>query len=86
MNKGIRIASGNVTGTLNADDFFAADDILENVAATFANTGVDILYGDLDYINQDETICSDCIIDYTPSIADHMTYMGLDWTTLTKNA
>ena len=56
MNKGIRIASGNVTGTLNADDFFAADDILENVAATFANTGVDILYGDLDYINQDETI------------------------------
>ena len=56
MNKGIRMASGNVTGTLNADDFFAADDILANVAATFANTGADLLYGDLDYINSDETI------------------------------
>jgi glycosyltransferase involved in cell wall biosynthesis len=56
MNKGIRMASGNVTGTLNADDFFAADDILANIATTFANTGTDILYGNLDYINQDETI------------------------------
>jgi len=56
MNKGIRIATGNVTGTLNADDFFAADDILANVAATFAATGADIVYGDLDYINYDETI------------------------------
>ena len=56
MNKGIRIASGNVTGTLNADDFFAADDILANVAATFANPDIDILYGNLDYINLDETI------------------------------
>jgi glycosyltransferase involved in cell wall biosynthesis len=56
MNKGIRMATSNVTGTLNADDFFASDDILANVAATFENTGADIVYGDLDYINSNETI------------------------------
>jgi len=56
MNKGIRMASGNVTGTLNADDFFASNNILANVAATFANTDADIVYGNLDYINYDETI------------------------------
>jgi glycosyltransferase involved in cell wall biosynthesis len=56
MNKGIRMASGNVTGTLNADDFFASDDILSSVAAAFASSDIDILYGDLDYINPDETI------------------------------
>lgn len=56
MNKGIRMASGNVTGTLNADDFFAADDILTSVSSRFASPDIDVLYGNLDYINEDETI------------------------------
>lgn len=56
MNKGIRIASGDVTGTLNADDFFAANDVLLSVANVFAEREIDILYGNLDYIENDETI------------------------------
>jgi glycosyltransferase involved in cell wall biosynthesis len=56
MNKGIVRATGNVIGTLNADDFFASDDILESVANTFAEQQADIIYGDLDYIDSNDKI------------------------------
>lgn len=56
MNKGIKLASGVVAGTLNADDYFAADDVLTLVGAAFANQDVAILYGNLDYIKPDLTI------------------------------
>jgi glycosyltransferase involved in cell wall biosynthesis len=52
MNKGIRHATGDVIGTLNADDFFASDDILESVAAMFTEQNADITYGDLDYVDE----------------------------------
>ena len=32
MNKGIKLAAGDVVGTLNADDYFADDDILNSVS------------------------------------------------------
>jgi glycosyltransferase involved in cell wall biosynthesis len=49
MNKGIRMASGDVVGILNADDVYAAPDILENVADAFRDAAVDACYGDLVY-------------------------------------
>jgi len=52
MNKGIRHATGDIIGTLNADDFFASDDILESVAAMFTEQNADIAYGDLDYVDE----------------------------------
>lgn len=51
MNKGISLASGDIIGIINADDHFAADDILSHVAQAFECTGADIVYGDIDYIN-----------------------------------
>lgn len=56
MNKGIAHATGDVIGTLNADDFFADDDVLEQVAHVFANRQTSIVYGDLDYIKPDGKI------------------------------
>lgn len=50
MNKGINLATGDVIGTLNADDFFAGDDILSAVAEAFVTENADIIYGDLDYV------------------------------------
>lgn len=52
MNKGIGLATGEIIGMLNADDYFANDDILENVARSFESSGADIVYGDIDYINK----------------------------------
>ena len=53
MNKGIRMAGGEVVGTLNADDFFTDDTVLSSVAEAFTNQNIDIAYGDLDYIAPD---------------------------------
>jgi len=51
MNKGIKIATGDIIGMLNSDDFFASDNILLNVADAFGQHSIRILYGDLDYVN-----------------------------------
>jgi glycosyltransferase involved in cell wall biosynthesis len=52
MNKGIALASGDVIGFINADDFYAAPTVLENVVAAFDKSGADSSYGDLCYVNQ----------------------------------
>lgn len=51
MNKGIKMATGDVIGMLNADDLFADDDVLSAVAESFSLQNAEILYGDLNYIN-----------------------------------
>jgi glycosyltransferase involved in cell wall biosynthesis len=51
MNKGIQLATGNVIGTLNADDCFADCDVLNAVAHAFETKNCDILYGNLNFIN-----------------------------------
>ena len=56
MNKGIKIATGDVVGILNADDVFAADDILSSVARAFALNDTDIIYGNLEYVNLQQRI------------------------------
>jgi glycosyltransferase involved in cell wall biosynthesis len=50
MNKGIALATGDVIGTLNSDDFYANDCVLCDVATAFTDQKNNILYGDLDYI------------------------------------
>ncbi|MFI5157968.1 MAG: glycosyltransferase family 2 protein [Sphingobacteriales bacterium] len=56
LNKGIKLATGNIIGILNADDYFASDDILTDVATVFMHSNIDILYGNLDFVDQNETI------------------------------
>jgi glycosyltransferase involved in cell wall biosynthesis len=56
MNKGIALATGDIVGVLNADDFFADESVLTVVADAFNNNDTDIVYGDLDYIKPDGKI------------------------------
>lgn len=52
MNKGIRLATGDVVGVLNADDFYANPEVLAKVAAVFAQQEkTAALYGDLRYVH-----------------------------------
>ena len=51
MNKGISLADGDVIGTLNADDYLADDGILTDIATAFMENPIDVVYGDLDYID-----------------------------------
>lgn len=50
MNKGIRMATGDVVGILNSDDYFTADDVVEQVAQTLADPQLDAVYGDIHFI------------------------------------
>ena len=51
MNKGIALATGDVIGILNSDDFYTHSKVLSRVAALFELTGADALYGDLEYVD-----------------------------------
>ena len=51
MNKGIRMATGDVVGILNADDVLASDDVLSAVAAAFSDESVDAAYGDIRFVS-----------------------------------
>ena len=53
MNKGIRMTTGEIIGTLNADDYYASDDVLAEVRSVMADPEVDGCYADLDYIEAD---------------------------------
>lgn len=55
MNKGIALATGDVIGFINADDFYAAPDVLVQVAKIFEDQTIDACYGDLCYVKQDDT-------------------------------
>ncbi|MEY3051102.1 MAG: hypothetical protein RLY31_887 [Bacteroidota bacterium] len=55
MNKGIRSATGDVIGFLNADDAYVGSRVLERVAQAFKDNDVDSVYGDLCYVNEEDT-------------------------------
>jgi glycosyltransferase involved in cell wall biosynthesis len=53
MNKGIALASGDVIGILNSDDFYTHPQVLSKVANAFTQDDVDVVYGDLQYVQRD---------------------------------
>ena len=56
MNKGIKLATGDIIGMLNADDFFADNSVINDIAGAFDKNNTEIIYGDLDYINEKGTV------------------------------
>lgn len=55
MNKGIRAATGDVIGILNSDDFYCHPWVLSRVATLFSDPGVQVVYGDLQYVHPQDT-------------------------------
>lgn len=55
LNKGIKMASGEVIGILNADDMLASNDVISAVAQCFISQDPDALYGNLNYIHPQNT-------------------------------
>jgi glycosyltransferase involved in cell wall biosynthesis len=47
MNKGIKLATGQIIGTLNADDCLAGTDVLSAVSRVFTENDTDAVYGNL---------------------------------------
>lgn len=55
MNKGVGLATGDVIGILNSDDFYCHPQVLTNVMKAFADPSIDAVYGDLHYVHQQDT-------------------------------
>ena len=51
MNKGIKLATGDVIGILNSDDTFYDNSTIDLVANTFKNSDVDSVYGDVQFVS-----------------------------------
>lgn len=52
MNKGINMASGDIIGILNSDDFYSAKNILSTVANEIE--AFDAVYGDIHFVNDED--------------------------------
>jgi glycosyltransferase involved in cell wall biosynthesis len=52
MNKGLRLATGDVIGFINSDDFLASPDVFAKIALAFADPEVGAVYGDLCYVRK----------------------------------
>jgi len=52
MNKGLKLATGDIVGILNSDDIYFDNKVIERVVKSFAETKVDSLYGDLYYVEE----------------------------------
>ena len=50
MNKGVRIASGDIIGILNSDDFYYGVHVISRVVDCFESQGVDSVFADLIFV------------------------------------
>ena len=55
LNKGIRMATGDVVGFLHSDDIYASRETVKMIAEAFNKFNVDSVYGDLVYVDQNDT-------------------------------
>ncbi len=51
INKGIKLATGDIVGILNSDDFFCCNNIIEKVVNEFRKDNIDAVYGDVQFVN-----------------------------------
>ena len=55
INKGIRVATGDVIGLLHSDDFFYDNGVVGRIVERMKRTHADFLYGDGLFVNPDDT-------------------------------
>lgn len=68
INRGLRMATGDIIGTLHAGDHFTSTDVLKSVADAMAS-GAMMVYGDVRYVNPQGRVTRHYSAkDYTPSM------------------
>lgn len=55
LNKGVKHATGEIIGFVHSDDLLADKQILSTITEAFQQQPVDGVFGDLDYVNQEDT-------------------------------
>ncbi len=55
MNKGLALATGDIVGILNSDDFFTTPKVIERIETVFnENPTLDAVYGDICYVDPED--------------------------------
>ena len=54
FNKGLRLATGEIVAFLNADDMYAAPDIVQAVVDTFEHSRASAVFGDVEFVRPEE--------------------------------
>lgn len=54
LNKGLMLATGDVIGFIHSDDILARPDIVEIIAREFQDKKVDVVYGDLIFVEKEK--------------------------------
>lgn len=55
MNKGIKLSTGDIIATLNADDLYANESILRQMVEFMQRNDLDAAYGDIVYVDRNNT-------------------------------
>jgi glycosyltransferase involved in cell wall biosynthesis len=76
MNKGIRMATGDVVGILNSDDFYASQSVIPAVMYEFASQNVHSVFADLVYVKRDSP---DEVVRYYRSLNFHPKKFAYGW-------
>lgn len=67
MSKGIRMATGDVVGILNSDDFFTSKEVLQQVANAFIqDEKPDAVYGDVHFVHPENL--NKCVRYYSSKV------------------
>jgi len=53
MNKGIKMATGDVVGIINSDDFYHRADAISQIVKAFEESGKESVYTDIRFVNPD---------------------------------
>ena len=56
LNKGIKMATGDIIGFLHSDDVFNSADSIEQIAVAFTSSKADVVYGNLQYCKGDKVV------------------------------
>lgn len=51
INKGIKMATGDIIGILNSDDYYYDNNVVKVISEAFADKNTDCIYGNLEYID-----------------------------------
>ena len=55
INKGIRLATGDIVGILNSDDLFFDNDVIGRIAEAFVHWEIDAVYGDVQFVKDSDS-------------------------------
>lgn len=54
MNKGISLATGDIVGILNSDDFLINESVISQITQHFLSSSIDAVYGDVIFVNPEK--------------------------------